>query len=338
MASASAPDDLSPLESVCRKIASGEIRRIVVLTGAGCSTSAGIPDFRSATGLYASLTRFNLEQPEDVFRMSYFRDKPQAFFTLAKELYPDGTRYRPTCAHWFIKLLQERGCLLRNVTQNIDSLESLTGLVYDEHVVQAHGGFDRAACIECDAVCVPEEVRETIMNDRIPRCDACSGAVKPSIVFFEESLPAAFHQAASDDLPACDLLIVMGTSLKVQPFSGLINLIGDHVPRIVINSERVGELMHRAIQDNDYQAWRERLDYLPPGSSMRDKIHEELAAIRRRIGGFEFDRRPDRDIFIEGDCDAGVRQLATLIGEEWIARLDNLVKAGQEKEAAQDKS
>jgi NAD-dependent deacetylase sirtuin 2 len=324
--------DLAPLEVVCRRIARGDIRRIVVLTGAGCSTSAGIPDFRSSeTGLYANLARFNLERPEDIFRMSYFRDKPQAFYTLARELYPDGTRYRPTCAHWFIRLLQERGRLLRNVTQNIDGLEQLAGLRHDEHVVQAHGGFDRAACIECDTVCPSDEVREAIMEDRIPRCDAhggaCNGLVKPSIVFFEESLPEAFHRTATQDLPACDLLLVMGTSLKVQPFSGLINLVGANVPRIVINRERVGELMHRALENDEYQAWRDRLDHLPPGSSMRDKIQQELAALRRRIGGFEFDARPERDIFIKGDCDAGVRQLAALIGDEWITRLEQLVQA-----------
>jgi NAD-dependent SIR2 family protein deacetylase len=272
-----------------------------------------------------------------VFRLSYFRDKPEAFYALARELYPDGARYRPTCTHWFIKLLQDRGCLLRNVTQNIDGLDLATGLSVGEHVVQAHGGFDRAACIECEAEGDAVQVRAEIMAGRIPRCTNCyDGLVKPAITFFGESLPEAFAKAAKEDLPVCDLLIVIGTSLQVQPFGGLINLVGDHVPRILINREPVGELMPRALQDAEYQAWRERLDYVSPDSCMREQIRQELARILQRVGGFQFRAHPERDIFLPGECDASVRHLAALIGDAWATQLEALVQAGAKTTPKQD--
>src|SRR6266496_3375033 len=102
-------------------------------TGAGVSTSAGIPDFRSPdTGLYANLARLNLPFAEAVFDISYFRNNPLPFYTLAQELYPG--KYRPTITHSFIRLLQDKGHLLKLFTQNIDCLEREAG-VHDEYIV-----------------------------------------------------------------------------------------------------------------------------------------------------------------------------------------------------------
>jgi len=95
------------------------VTRVVVMTGAGISTSAGIPDFRSpVTGLYASLEKYDLPYPEALFEISYFRKNPQPFYTLYQEMYPDGAKYRPTLTHTFFKLLQKKGKLLRVFTQN----------------------------------------------------------------------------------------------------------------------------------------------------------------------------------------------------------------------------
>jgi NAD-dependent histone deacetylase SIR2 len=104
---------------VAQFILEGRAKRIVVLTGAGISTSAGIPDFRSPeTGLYANLARLDLPYAEAVFDISYFRDKPEPFYVLAKELYPG--QFVPTVAHSFISLLSEKNILLQLFTQNID--------------------------------------------------------------------------------------------------------------------------------------------------------------------------------------------------------------------------
>lgn len=105
------------IESVGDYIKSGRAQKVVVMTGAGISTSAGIPDFRSpGTGLYANLARLDLPYAEAVFDIQYFREKPEAFYTLAHEIYPG--RYRPTIAHSFIRLLHDKGILLKHFTQN----------------------------------------------------------------------------------------------------------------------------------------------------------------------------------------------------------------------------
>jgi len=115
----------------------GRPKRVVVMTGAGISTSSGIPDFRSPeTGLYANLTRLNLPYAEAVFDINYFRKNPNPFYVLAKELYPG--QFYPTIAHAFIALLEEKYMLQMLFTQNIDCLERQAG-VPAEKIVEAHG-------------------------------------------------------------------------------------------------------------------------------------------------------------------------------------------------------
>lgn len=208
-------------------------------TGAGISTSAGIPDFRSPkTGLYANLARLNLPYAEAVFDISYFRTNPLPFYTLAHELYPG--RYRPTVTHSFVRLLHEKGLLSKCFTQNIDCLEREAG-VPDSKMIEAHGSFAKQSCIDCKAPYPEDEIKQHIEEKRIPKCHECSGLVKPEIVFFGESLPREFHD--NIDLPAeADLCIVMGTSLTVQPFASLPGGCRDGVPRLLINMERVGGL------------------------------------------------------------------------------------------------
>jgi NAD-dependent deacetylase sirtuin 2 len=177
-------------------------------------------------------------------------------------------------------------------------------------VVQAHGGFDKAHCIDCRTEYSVASVREQLMTDQIPRCSAvlgsvassdapCNGLVKPDIVFFGESLPKRFFQCVANDFSSADLLIVMGTSLKVQPFASLIGQVGSNVPRLLINREAVG---------------------------VRPKIPNELLERMMMLGlididdlssGFAFDEpNNQRDVFLPGDCDSGVRTMAQLMGVE----------------------
>ncbi|KAK5114547.1 hypothetical protein LTR62_002482 [Meristemomyces frigidus] len=260
------------LEAVAEHIKSGRVKNVVVMTGAGISTSAGIPDFRSPeTGLYANLARLNLPYAEAVFDISFFKENPEPFYTLAHELYPG--KYRPTIAHSFIRLLNDKGILLKLFTQNIDCLEREAG-VPDDKIVEAHGSFARQSCIECRQAYPEDDIKQHIAAKSIPRCHDCNGLVKPEIVFFGEQLPAAFF--ASRDLPRdADLCIVMGTSLTVQPFASLPEMTRKTTPRVLINKERVGSL----------------------GSGTDD-------------------------VLILGDCDDGVRKLATACG--WHDELESL--------------
>ena len=95
------------LEAIAQQIKSGAMRKIAVLSGAGVSVSAGIPDFRTpGTGLYDNLAKYDLPTPESVFNLDFFREKPEPFCQLAKELFPGG--FHPTPAHFFVRLLQVR--------------------------------------------------------------------------------------------------------------------------------------------------------------------------------------------------------------------------------------
>lgn len=233
------------LEAVAEYIRGGRCKRVVVMTGAGISTSAGIPDFRSPdTGLYANLARLNLPYAEAVFDISFFRENPLPFYTLAHELYPG--RYRPTITHSFIALLHKKELLFKLFTQNIDCLEREAG-VPDDLIVEAHGSFARQSCIDCHAPYPTDLMREQIDKKQVPRCRAagCGGLVKPEIVFFGEQLPASFFENRTKPADA-DLALVLGTSLTVQPFASLPGFCSDGVPRLLINKEQVGGLGSRA--------------------------------------------------------------------------------------------
>ncbi|KAF2823058.1 NAD-dependent deacetylase sirtuin-2 [Ophiobolus disseminans] len=232
------------LEALAEYIKDGRAQQIVVMTGAGISTSAGIPDFRSPkTGLYANLARLNLPHAEAVFDISYFRENPEPFYTLAQELYPG--KFRPTITHSFINLLYKKGLLLKLFTQNIDCLEREAG-VPDDKIIEAHGSFAKQSCIDCKKPYPEERMRDAISKKWVPRCLdlSCNGLVKPEIVFFGEQLPEAFFENRT--LPAqADLAIVMGSSLSVHPFASLPQFCEEGAPRLLINREQVGDLGSR---------------------------------------------------------------------------------------------
>jgi NAD-dependent histone deacetylase SIR2 len=219
-------------------------KKVVVMTGAGISTSAGIPDFRSPdTGLYANLARLDLPFAEAVFDISYFRQNPDPFYMLAKELYPG--QFFPTIAHAFIALLEEKYMLQMLFTQNIDCLERRAG-VPAEKIVEAHGSFATQRCIECKTEYPDDLMKEKVQAGEVPHClvPECNGLVKPDIVFFGEALPEAFFSNRHVPTTA-DMIIVMGTSLSVQPFASLPSFAKEGAPRLLFNLERVGDLGSR---------------------------------------------------------------------------------------------
>ncbi|KAJ1630296.1 DHS-like NAD/FAD-binding domain-containing protein [Pavlovales sp. CCMP2436] len=106
-----------------------EAQKVIVMAGAGLSTAAGIPDFRTpGSGLYYQLEKYDLPNPQAVFSIDYFRVRPEPFHMLAREMWPG--KFAPTAAHAFIKMLADKGKLLRCYTQNIDGLERLAGESY----------------------------------------------------------------------------------------------------------------------------------------------------------------------------------------------------------------
>mmetsp|Transcript_10154 Transcript_10154/g.37174 ORF Transcript_10154/g.37174 Transcript_10154/m.37174 type:complete len:215 (+) Transcript_10154:3-647(+) len=178
------------LRGVASLLDGGSARNVIVLAGAGISVSAGIPDFRTpGTGLYDNLQKYDLPHPEAIFDIDFFRENPEPFYQLAKDMWPGN--YHPTPTHFFLRLLHERGHLLRCFTQNIDSLEALAGLP-KEKIVAAHGNFDSATCLTTKRKVPIEEVRAAIADGKRgwqALKEKHGGLVKPDIVFFGEVGP-----------------------------------------------------------------------------------------------------------------------------------------------------
>jgi NAD-dependent SIR2 family protein deacetylase len=234
---------------------------ILVLCGAGVSVAAGIPDFRTpGTGLYDNLQTYNLPYPEAVFDLEYFRQSPQAFLSLARDLWPGlKAEHSPTLTHSFLALLAEKKVLLRCYTQNIDGLEFLAG-VPASRLVECHGHFRTASCTKCGAPADIDKVKATVLavegagasgntNNNSPAriepqiCDYCGvGYIKPDIVFFGEMLPDKVPALLGDDLAQADLLLILGTSLQVAPVAMIPDSVHPECRRVLLNRELVGNL------------------------------------------------------------------------------------------------
>uniref|UniRef100_A0A0P4W4Y7 protein acetyllysine N-acetyltransferase n=1 Tax=Scylla olivacea TaxID=85551 RepID=A0A0P4W4Y7_SCYOL len=280
---------INTIEDVVRLIKS--CRKIIILTGAGVSVSCGIPDFRSRDGIYARLAVDfpDLPDPQAMFDIHYFRRDPRPFFKFAREIYPG--QFTPSLCHRFIRLIEQHNKLLRNYTQNIDTLEQVAGIT---NVIQCHGSFATATCQRCGRRVDAEAIKDDIFSQRIPRCSQCEGSegeeeeeeretqsnssnsqeaapipqqdpphsnihlmphrppdspifmpqpiMKPDIVFFGEGLPDEFHDKMAEDKDECDLLIVVGSSLKVRPVALIPSSLPPHVPQILINREPLRHL------------------------------------------------------------------------------------------------
>jgi NAD-dependent SIR2 family protein deacetylase len=234
----------NPLQLLARKM-KDKAKNIIVMCGAGISVNCGIPDFRSQGGLYERLaTDFKeLVDPTDMFHIDFFKKNPIPFTRFAAELIPtDQTTIKPSKTHYAIKELENAGRLLRVYTQNIDGLELKAGISQDK-LVQCHGSFQTASCIVCGKqVKNIEKIHQNIRNEKTSHCHDCHGLVKPDIVFFEEPLPKRFSELwPSDFKHKCDLLIVLGTSLTVHPFAGLVDHVDYRCARILINRDQVGQ-------------------------------------------------------------------------------------------------
>ncbi|OHS98581.1 NAD-dependent protein deacetylase hst2 [Tritrichomonas foetus] len=234
---------------LARFIKDTTVPNIIILQGAGISVAAGIPDFRTpVTGLYSKLDKFNLPKPEDIFDINYFRKNPEPFYQIASDLFPG--KVRPTYGHFFSSIMQRKNKLLRLYTQNIDGLEQLAGLG-ELKLIESHGHFRSAHCIDCKKKAVFHEVYRAIKAKVPARCQ-CGGIVKPDIVFFGENLPDRFYTCSEHDFTGCKLMMIVGTSLQVNPFASLADYVSPEVPRFLLNNECVGDFRPDDQSSNDY--------------------------------------------------------------------------------------
>jgi NAD-dependent deacetylase len=188
------------------------------MSGAGISTAAGIPDFRGPKGLYVT-RRYD---PEKVFEIGSFQREPKYFYDFSRDFVATVKDIRPTYSHSFLAELEKNQRLAGVVTQNIDVLHQLAG---SRMVVDLHGSYRSATCTECGRICDEltyawwEQAMADGPHPPVAACPACRGVLKPDIVFFGE--PVHAYEEAEQLIGHCDLLLVLGSSLKVTPASFL---------------------------------------------------------------------------------------------------------------------
>ncbi|MCE1254700.1 MAG: NAD-dependent deacylase [Anaerolineae bacterium] len=189
-------------------------RYFVVFSGAGLSTPSGIPDFRSEDkGLWQK------EDPMTVASLTAFRRRPETFFNWLRPLASDIWKAAPNPAHTGLADLEKQGKLRAVLTQNIDGLHQRAGT---KNVSELHGSLERFTCPTCHQFYSGAVIRQTLLtHNEIPCCNICGSHLKPDITLFEENLPVQAWLEAEKHSRACDLMLVVGSSLTVYPAAEL---------------------------------------------------------------------------------------------------------------------
>ncbi|QQP71311.1 NAD-dependent protein deacylase [Carnobacterium sp. CS13] len=189
---------------------------IVFFGGAGVSTESGIPDFRSADGLF-NQDSGQTYQPEDIVSDWFLKEQPELFFNYYFEhlVYPEAV---PNATHLYLAELEAKEKDITIITQNIDGLHQAAG---SEKVLELHGSTLRNTCLTCGENYPLRALRQD--DKGIPRCPHDNGIVRPDVVLYGEMLDQTALSMSMAAVEKADLLIVAGTSLSVYPANSLIH-------------------------------------------------------------------------------------------------------------------
>jgi NAD-dependent deacetylase len=220
-------------------------RRIVFFGGAGVSVASGIPDFRSADGLYAEKWR-GLD-PEQILSATFFALHTAEFYDFYRQfmIHPEA---EPNAVHRWLYELEKQDKLRGIVTQNIDGLHRKAG---NKRVYELHGSVEENYCVDCDTFYPAAKI---IDSEGVPRCDRCGGIIKPWVVLYGEIPDKYTGIGALREISGADTLIVAGTSLQVEPAASYIeHFTGRNL--VVINREptpadsRANLVIHGNVED-----------------------------------------------------------------------------------------
>ena len=213
-------------------------KRIVFFGGAGVSTESGIPDFRSADGLYSQKYDY---PPEQIVSHTFFTRRPEEFYRFYKDrmIFP---KANPNAAHKKLAELERAGKLFAVITQNIDGLHQAAGRM---KVIELHGSVHRNFCMSCGR---SYSLSDIIASEGVPLCD-CGGMIKPDVVLYEESLKTEDIERAVYEISKADTLMIGGTSLAVYPAAGLVRYFkGKYI--VVINKSELDAKADLVINDS----------------------------------------------------------------------------------------
>ena len=182
--------------------------RLVVFSGAGLSAESGIPTYRGAGGLWSKY------DPSKYADIQYFLQDPSYYWRFfQEERYPVISAARPNPVHFALAEMEKKGLLIQVITQNIDGLHQEAG---HKKVCELHGNTRRIKCLECDRSYHMDRVFESLNESLPPRCQ-CGGLLKPDVVLFGEPLPQKALDTAWQSARECDVFLVVGSSLVVNP-------------------------------------------------------------------------------------------------------------------------
>ena len=216
-----------------------EAKSIVALTGAGISTSAGIPDFRGPKGLYVT----RQYDPDKVFDVEHFYRDQRDFFEFARDYCQLEDRISPSPAHFFLAKLEEQGKLKGIITQNIDCLHERAG---SKQVIELHGSIWHSYCLDCRKEFSFEQMKAKIASEDVPHCE-CGGVIKPDIVFFGEDVKGMAEAGLL--AKAADLFFVIGSSCVVYPAAMIPTMTMGKI--VIVNKGRVDLLSGDVVLEVD---------------------------------------------------------------------------------------
>ena len=186
-----------------------------VFTGAGVSTLSGIKDFRSPDGVYSK--PWQGYAVEDILSLHFFKRDPAIFYQWAQDFCYCLDRFNPSIIHQLLADLEERKIIGGVMTQNIDVLHQKAG---SKNVLEVHGSPSKHHCLKCRKSFGYDEIAPIVMKNEVPKCD-CGGIIKPDIIFYGEQLDQDTLEACFDWAERCELMIVLGSSLTVQPAASI---------------------------------------------------------------------------------------------------------------------
>jgi NAD-dependent deacetylase len=186
-----------------------DARKTIALTGAGISVESGIPDFRSAGGLWSKY------DPEEYAHISAFRSNPAKVWQMLQEMMELVLSAEPNPAHRALAELERMGLLRSVITQNVDGLHQRGG---SKEVIEFHGSNQWLVCLGCG---YRQEAASLSLEVIPPRCPQCGSILKPDVVFFGEAIPWEAQTKSFEEARTCDLVLVVGTSAVVYPAAGI---------------------------------------------------------------------------------------------------------------------
>ena len=218
-----APQDLDRVADLIRAS-----DRLSVFSGAGISTESGIPDYRGPNGVWArqAIPHIDTIRTDDEARVEHWRDR--------RVRYPEMLARLPNAGHEAVAEFEAAGRLLAVITQNIDGLHQKAGNT-DDRVIELHGSTHLMRCTQCGRTYTGVEVQRRLeAGESDPHCPVCGGVLRTGTVLFGEALPERALRTAHAVAQASDIMLVVGSSLVVNPAARLPVLAKDHGARLVI--------------------------------------------------------------------------------------------------------